>query len=541
MSKIQYNAALYLRLSKEDGDKDESYSISNQRDLGLDFLKKNKDIKLYDEFVDDGYTGSNFDRPRFKDMMKLILESKINCVIVKDLSRFAREYIDSGYYLEKLFPMLGVRFISINDNIDYKVDSSNNTKLVIAFKNILNDSYIRDTSIKVRSHLEIKRKKGEYIGAFVVFGYRKAEDDKHKIVVDRDAAVIVKRIFALRFMGMSASAIADDLNLKDVLSPSEYKKLTGSKYHPNLKKKHVARWTATSVIRILNNIIYTGTLVQGKTTTVNYKVKKIIEKAPEEWNVIKDNHEAIIPEEFFEVVQKLMKRDTRVSPGRKEPYLFSGFLRCADCGDSLIRKIAKHKDKTYVYYVCARNKLKMGCTPHRISEDVVEESVSIAINTYCKNVSDLLGRINNDYRNRIRAEKIKTLERSIASKTKEIEALNHTIEVVEKRCIDNLESKESCREICTDIRNSITVLEKEIASLTEERNNINLEIEKNISWMKVFSETGEVKELNRTLLSNLVDSIIVYEGKCIEVKFNYCDRYQEMLTLINQVNMKAVV
>lgn len=153
----------------------------------------------------------------------------------------------------------------------------------------------------------------------------------------------------------------------------------------------------------------------------------------------------------------------------------------------------------------------------------------------------MLGRINNDYRNRIRAEKIKTLERSIASKTKEIEALNHTIEVVEKRCVDNLESKESCREICADIRNSITVLEKEVASLTEERNNINLEIEKNISWMKVFSETGEVKELNRTLLSNLIDSIIVYEGKCIEVKFNYCDKYQEMLTLINQVNMKAVV
>lgn len=541
MSKIQYNAALYLRLSKEDGDKDESYSISNQRDLGLDFLKKNKDIKLYDEFVDDGYTGSNFDRPRFKDMLKLILESKINCVIVKDLSRFAREYIDSGYYLEKLFPMLGVRFISINDNVDYKVDSSNNTKLVIAFKNILNDSYIRDTSIKVRSHLEIKRKKGEYIGAFVVFGYMKDESDKHKIIVDRDAAIIVKRIFALRFMGMSASAIADDLNLKDVLSPAEYKKLTGSNYHPNWKKKHVARWTAKSVIRILNNIIYTGTLVQGKTTTVNYKVKKIVEKTPEEWNVIKDNHEAIIPEEFFEIVQKLMKRDTRVSPGQKEPYLFSGFLRCADCGDSLIRKIAKHKDKTYVYYVCARNKLKMGCSPHRISEDAVEESVTMAINAYCKNVSDLLGRINNDYRNKIRTEKIKSLESSIFSKNKEIEALNHTIEVVEKRCIDNLESKESGREICADIRKSISILEKEITTLTTERNNINYEIEKNISWMKVFSETGEIRELNRTLLSNLVDSIIVYEGKCIEVKFNYCDKYQEMIDLVNQVNMKAVV
>lgn len=144
MSNKEYMAALYLRLSKEDGDKEESDSIANQRALGMDFIGRNTDIKLYDEFSDDGYTGSNFERPRFQDMIDLILQGKINCVVVKDLSRFAREYIDAGYYLEKLFPAIGVRFISINDNIDYKVDSSNNTKLIVAFKNILNDSYIRD-------------------------------------------------------------------------------------------------------------------------------------------------------------------------------------------------------------------------------------------------------------------------------------------------------------------------------------------------------------------------------------------------------------
>ena len=173
MSKTKYIAGLYLRLSKEDGDKEESCSISNQRDLGIDFLKRHPDIKLYGEFVDDGFSGSDFKRPAFKNLMDLILKNKINCVIVKDLSRFAREYIDAGYYLEKLFPAMGIRFISINDNIDYEIDDSNNTKLIIAFKNILNDSYIRDTSIKIRSQLEVKRKKGEYIGPFVVMGYRK--------------------------------------------------------------------------------------------------------------------------------------------------------------------------------------------------------------------------------------------------------------------------------------------------------------------------------------------------------------------------------
>ena len=200
MSNKEYMAALYLRLSKEDGDKEESDSIANQRALGMDFIGRNTDIKLYDEFSDDGYTGSNFERPRFQDMIDLILQGKINCVVVKDLSRFAREYIDAGYYLEKLFPAIGVRFISINDNIDYKVDSSNNTKLIVAFKNILNDSYIRDTSVKIRSHLEVKRQSGAYIGAFVVMGYKKSEEDKHKIVIDKEAAVLIKQIFSLYFM-----------------------------------------------------------------------------------------------------------------------------------------------------------------------------------------------------------------------------------------------------------------------------------------------------------------------------------------------------
>ena len=161
MSKKKYVAALYLRLSKEDGDKEESYSIANQRALAVDYLKKHTDdITSYEEFVDDGYSGSNFSRPRFQEMIQQILKGKINCVVVKDLSRFAREYINAGYYLEKLFPSMNVRFISINDNIDSIADNSGNSKLIMAFKNILNDSYIRDISIKIRSHLEVKRQNG---------------------------------------------------------------------------------------------------------------------------------------------------------------------------------------------------------------------------------------------------------------------------------------------------------------------------------------------------------------------------------------------
>lgn len=534
MSKIQYTAAVYLRLSREDGDKEESCSIGNQRDLITLYLQKHPEIKLYDEFVDDGYSGSNFERPDFKRMMALILKNKINCVIVKDLSRFAREYIDAGYYLEKLFPAMGIRFIAINDNIDYKEDDSNNTKLVIAFKNILNDSYIRDTSIKIRSQLEVKRKKGEYIGPFVVMGYQKCEDDKHKIEVDECAAGTIKRIYSMRFMGMSASAIADKLNIENIPSPAEYKRIRGTNFSANTQRKHIAKWTASAVIRILTDEIYTGTLIQGRYTTINYKVKKIIEKDKSQWVIIKNNHEAIIPVEFFEKVQRLLQQNTRVSPGKSEPYLFSGFLKCADCGDLLVRKTAKYKDKTYAYYMCSTNKLGIGCTSHRIREDDIYKAVFSALHSYCNNVADLADKVDTISVDKIKELRLQELESIISAKQKEIDDFMKTIDVVENRCLDELENKASAAEICNDIRKSIKVLEKEMDALLVEKANINDEIEKKIAWIKMLSENNEITFLNRTALANLVEKIYVYEDKKIVVVFNYRDKYIEILRLLEK-------
>ena len=541
MSKTKYIAGLYLRLSREDGDKEESCSIANQRDLAMLYLQKHPEIKLYDEFVDDGFSGSNFERPDFKRMMSLILKNKINCVIVKDLSRFAREYIDAGYYLEKLFPAMGIRFIAINDNIDYREDDSHNAKLVIAFKNILNDSYIRDTSIKIRSQLEVKRRKGEYIGPFVVMGYQKCEDDKHKIEVDECAVGTIKRIYTMRFMGISASAIADKLNLENIPSPAEYKKMRGINFSANTQKKHIARWTASAVIRILTDEIYTGTLIQGRYTTINYKVKKIIEKDKSQWIIIKDNHEAIIPLEFFEKIQRIMQQDTRVSPGKSEPYLFSGFLKCADCGDSLIRRTAKYKDKTYAYYMCSTNKLGIGCTSHRIREEDIYKAVFSALHSYCNNVADLADKVDSISVDEIKEIRLQELKSIIEAKQKEIDDFTKTIRVVENRCIEELENRVSATEICNDIRKSIKVLEKEIETLLMEKVNIDSEIEKKIAWIKMLSENNEITFLNRSALANLVDKIYVHEDKKIVVVFNYCDKYMEIIRILEKMNNGEVV
>ena len=526
-----YRAAIYLRLSKEDGDKEESYSISNQRDLAMDFLRNNSDITLAEEMVDDGYSGSNFNRPAFRKMIDKITKGEINCVIVKDLSRFARDYIGSGYYLEKLFPLHSVRFISINDKIDYKIDDSSNTRLIMEIKNVMNDSYIRDISVKIRSQFEIKRRKGEYIGAFTFYGYEKSKEDKHKLVVDKKAAEIVKKIFDMRIQGISAVGIADKLNLLCVPSPAEHKKLNGSNFNANLQKKYKAEWSAKTILRILKNEIYTGTLIQGTHTTANYKVKKIIERDRSEWSVIPNNHEAIISQLQFDTVQKLISRDTRTVPGNSEPYLFSGFVECADCHCPLIRRNAKYNGKTYIYYMCSTNKIGYGGTSHRIKENAVYSAVLSAINVYCETVSGISERINDISVDEMKTAGALKIDNAVKEKKEEISDLERTLGVVENRCKAKLEASDSFDEICDDIKAEIKRLQCEISELISDKTELENEIRDSLLWVKKLSQNGKITDLNRRTITSLVDKIYVYEDKRIEIRFNFGDKLRELINL----------
>ena len=226
-----YQAAIYLRLSKEDGDvaaggRPESNSISNQKDLIMDYVGKHPKIHVHSVRVDDGYSGVDFNRPNFQQMLDDIRTGSVDCVIVKDLSRFGRNYIEAGRYIEKIFPMMGVRFIAVTDGYD-SLNNAGGSEMMVPFKNLINDAYSRDISIKIRSNLEVKRKRGEYIGAFVSYGYRKSEEDKNRIVVDEYAAGVVKDIFRMKLLGMSQQAIADTLNEKGILPPLAYKNSIG--------------------------------------------------------------------------------------------------------------------------------------------------------------------------------------------------------------------------------------------------------------------------------------------------------------------------
>lgn len=290
-----FKVAMYLRLSQDDEKYDknfkvESNSISNQRLQIKDYIAKQQDMELAKEYVDDGYSGINFERPAFKAMMEDVITGNINCIIVKDLSRFGRDYIDSGRYLQRVFPSLDVRFIALNDNYDSFTASETEKNLVIPFKNFINDNYCRDTSAKVRSVCKVKRKQGQFISNYAPYGYEKDKEDKHKLVIDKEAYDVVQKIFSMKLEGYSSYSIAKHLNETGILSPMEHKRAKGIRYKTGFSTKAVAKWDTPAINRILTNEIYIGTLQQGKREKINYKLDKVVSKDRSDWIEIEDNH-----------------------------------------------------------------------------------------------------------------------------------------------------------------------------------------------------------------------------------------------------------
>ena len=421
-----YKAAKYLRLSKEDGDfsftrdKMESNSISSQRTIIERFAVRQPNIKLIAEFCDDGYTGTNFERPQFQKMMEAVKAGEINCIIVKDLSRFGRDYIDSGRYIEKIFPQLGVRFIAVNDHYD-SLNYSSGDSLIVPVKNFLNDSYSRDISIKVRSNFESRRRNGEFVSNYTPYGYLRSPDNKTKLIIDEVAGEVVRDIFRWKVEGMSPVTIAEKLNTCGVLSPAEYKRSIGIKYKTAFQSQSRSMWSPKSVIRILTNEVYTGVLIQGRRTTPNYKVKRVIFKDESDWSRIENAHEPIIPVREFQLVQKLMQEDGRRAPGSDRVYPLSGRVYCGTCGSLARRYSVTCNGKKYAYYTCPTTQKDSGCEKRRISESALEDTVLTILRAEIKLILDMeqaLKQIEElawEHRETVR------LDRAIAAKTAEAE------------------------------------------------------------------------------------------------------------------------
>lgn len=382
-----YKATAYIRLSYTDDRSSESDSVANQRKLIENFVERNPDIEVVSYKVDDGYSGIIFDRPAFKEMMQDVTNGEINCVIVKDLSRLGREYIETGRYLRRVFPAYGVRFIAITDNIDTAQESSGDD-LTVSVKNIMNEAYCRDISVKTRTSLDVKRRNGDFVGAFTVYGYIKSEDNKNLLVPDPYASRVVQNIFQMRLEGSSALRIANELNRLGILSPLAYKKNHGLPYaKKGYADREDCKWSATTIIRMLQDETYTGTLVQGKQGTSNYKIKQMEQKPESEWIRIPDAHEPLITKQDFDLVQRIRGLDTRTSPKQDTVYLFSGVLICGCCGSRMTRKTNRVNGKEYHYYYCPTGK-KHGCAnPVMLKESKLIDCVQESLKAYIQNVA----------------------------------------------------------------------------------------------------------------------------------------------------------
>ena len=534
-----YHAAIYVRLSKEDGyvasaAKAESNSISNQKNLIKDFLKDKDDIIVVSERVDDGYSGSDFERPGFQMMMDDIRRGTVDCVIVKDLSRFGREYIDSGKYIERLFPALGVRFIAVNDHIDSKEESSRDD-IVVPFKNLMNDAYCRDISIKIRSHLEVKRRNGEYIGAFTPYGYKKDENDRSRLVPDLYAAGVVKDIFRMKLHGMSQTAIADCLNEQGILSPMEYKHSLGIRIQDNFKTHEQAEWSSMSVRRVLENEVYVGTLTQGKHSTPNHKIKKIMDKPEEEWVRIEDNHEPVISKREFAIVQRLLGMDTRTSPNEDEVYVLSGLAVCADCGAPMIKRNVPAGGKVYSYYICSKNAATKQCGTHRIPKDRLERLVFDVLKTHIASVLDA-GRIL-AYINTVPFQEleIKELERQKEAKEQEIQRCRELRDMLYEDLKEGIVSKEDYAELYEGYNNKRKKAEDAVRKISRTIQDVVDAKTDKYEWLRYFKEYQNISELSRTAAVELIERVKVYDKNHIEIDFCFQDCFQSALSQIQSV------
>jgi DNA invertase Pin-like site-specific DNA recombinase len=531
-----WRAALYIRLSKEDGDKAESYSITSQREILKEYLKLHPDIKLYDLYIDDGWSGTSFNRPGFMRMMEDVYSGAVNCVIVKDLSRFGRNYTDCGHYLDDVFVRLRIRFIALNNGVDTASNNMNAATqcISVGVTNVINESVAATTSVNVRGTLNVNRQQGKFIGSFPTYGYLKDPNDHHKLIIDEETAPIVRQIFEKFIGGESIIGIAKDLNEMGIPNPSMYKRLKGMNYKHPAGASLDGLWPDSSVRRILVNEMYIGNMIQGKNTTISYKIKQCRAIPKENWIKVEGTHEPIIDKDTFEKAQSLFNRNIRTAPEKREIDLFSGFVRCADCGRAMCKKTNVHPYGTYHYYRCstARKMRKSACSNHTIRIDKLYEAVLVTIQKMIDaavKLDEVLDKINASKKRKTESPHIQnTLKTTQAQREKCMKMLIDLYPDWKNGDI----TKEEYLLLKQNITEQIDTLDSMITSL----NSTKAEYEKGVNdeneFIAHFKKYGKIKELTRPLLIELVDKILVHEDGGITIQFKFADAYENVLEYV---------
>ena len=510
---MDYHAALYIRLSKEDESEGSSQSVQNQESLLREFVQQHRLI-VYDTYIDDGWSGTSFDRPAFQRMITDIEEKKVNMVITKDLSRLGRDYILTGHYMERYFPEHRVRYISLLDGIDTGVDSTAND--ITPFRAIMNDMYAKDISKKIKSVKRDKQRKGQFIGGKPVYGYKMHPTEKNKIVIDEEVAPIVRRIFALALSGMSCRNIAALLNQEGVPTPATYAGLPVARPGP-----YTGLWSSERISDMLQNETYIGNMVQGRSVKISYKSKKCLKQDPANWVIVEGTHEPLVDAETFRKVRMLVnsRKHTR---SRTYDFLLKGLIFCHECGYPLAvlnRKNAKGED--VLYFVCRTYQrfTKAGvCTCHSIKEKTVTDAVIAKVWAVCQaylNPDELLPVAQEAVEN---ARKQSSLESELQALQSKIDSLTANLDRMYTDRLSGLLPEADFQRIFGRIK-----LERE--QLEEKRQELELRQKSPVrsedrarELVQRFIETaGESREL----LVSLIERVELTEDKEIIIKFRF--------------------
>ncbi|MBR5236251.1 MAG: recombinase family protein [Clostridia bacterium] len=528
----KYNVAIYLRVSNEESARTVG-TIEFQKQIALEYMKNRTDMVLYDIYIDNGRTGTNFDREGFQQMMYDVYNGKVNCIIVKDLSRFGREYIGMGEYVDKIFPLLGIRFIAINDCVDNMVAPCDVT---VPIKNVINALYAKDTSRKIASAFRTKQLNGEYTGGMGPYGYTVSEEDRDKLVVDPEAANVVKMIFKWKLEGLGVVTICRMLVSMGIVPPAKYKYDRG--VFKNKKFANMKFWSESMIVRILANEVYTGNMVQGRTKRSLYNNIPLRRVDKEDWIIVENTHEAIVSKEDFNAVQEMMaqyNRKPRVRKTNKKENILKGLVVCGDCGYRMVRGDYKDREKgtPNYYFVCRQHSVyPESCQTTSIKEDVlksiVHQSIKMQIMTLSKIEESMLV-----------ASTAPETKHAMYSLTKQIsETLSNIAYIKESRVriatdfarqmIDEEEYNILRDQLAIELQNAAEKLEV----LEHKRDKFNklFSADRWISELKQYSST---KKLSAAMVNEFIKSIKVYPDKRIEIEGKHQDTIAEYLEILN--------
>ena len=539
----EFQTAAYIRLSIEDSGKPGSDTIEGQKDLLLAYIERQADLRLVEVYCDNGRTGTNFNRPDFERMMEDVRRGRINCIVVKDLSRFGRNYHETSNYLLRIFPFLGVRFVAVNDYFDTETAVETERGLVMPLKNIINDTYSRDISRKISSAIETKERRGEFIGVYAPYGYSKSDDDRHKLVPNPETAPIIREIFTLRLQGLGYTGIARLLNGRGVPSPGAYLYQCGISKQ---EKYRDAIWAAWNIKEILRDEVYLGHLIQGKRTNVAYKQARKERSAPsDEWRVFRNSHEPLIDEDTFAAAQRITAENRRTyeeSLGKaddlKIPSLFRGRVFCGDCGKALVRRHVYNRrqdGRIYYYnYLCVTSVKKAGaCTPKNLKESKLLEVLESTIRCHLDAVAELEQKVLQVWDEKTAARRM-SLERQMAEEERYLSRNMTLLEGLYAQLVEGVIEREEYLSMKEHYQAEYLKAKERYDALNGEAREL-LDCGPANPMFAACRPFYQSETLTEDLIQALIARITVYDNDRLDIQLVYQDEFLKVASFLEGV------